>query len=205
MGNYTEKQISILQVAEKLFAENGFDGTSIRDISKKAGVNIAMVSYYFGSKEKLLEGIIIHRAENLKFHMENLFKEDLGPLEKIEKLIDLYLSLVHQNRCIYQIMNSEVTNKKRLIDTQAFMDAKRNNFNILQKIIEEGQAKNIFRKDINAYMIPPTIMGTYFHFVNSKTFFMKLIDLPTEEDFENYVAHDVKDHIKKIIKSTILA
>ena len=43
-SNFNEKQICILQVAEKLFAEKGFDGTSIRDISKAAEINIAMVS-----------------------------------------------------------------------------------------------------------------------------------------------------------------
>ncbi len=49
---YNEKQLQILEVAEKLFAANGFDGTSIRDIASEAEVNIAMISYYFGSKEK---------------------------------------------------------------------------------------------------------------------------------------------------------
>lgn len=205
MSHYTEKQIAILQVAEKLFAENGFDGTSIRDISKKAGVNIAMVSYYFGSKEKLLEGIIIFRAENLKFHMENLFKEDLNPMEKIDKLIDLYLSLIHKNKCIYQIMNTEVSNKKRIIDTQAFVQVKKNNFEILKKIIEEGQSQNIFKKEINCLLIPPTIIGTYLHFVNSKSFFMTLIPLQTEEEFDQYVQTALKDYIKNIIKSTIQA
>ena len=54
MHDFNDKQIQILQVAEKLFAEKGFDGTSIRAISKLAKINIAMVSYYFGSKEKML-------------------------------------------------------------------------------------------------------------------------------------------------------
>ena len=40
-----EKQIKILEVAEKMFAENGYDGTSIRAIAKEADINIAMISY----------------------------------------------------------------------------------------------------------------------------------------------------------------
>ena len=58
MTDFNEKQIEILHVAEKLFAEVGFDGTSIREIAKIANINIAMISYYFGSKEKLLEAKI---------------------------------------------------------------------------------------------------------------------------------------------------
>ena len=47
----------ILFTAEKLFAEKGFYATSTRDIAKSAGVNVSMISYYFGSKEKLFEEI----------------------------------------------------------------------------------------------------------------------------------------------------
>lgn len=47
----------LLDVAEDLFCERGFKGTSIRDIAASAGCNIASVNYYFGSKEKLYEEV----------------------------------------------------------------------------------------------------------------------------------------------------
>jgi AcrR family transcriptional regulator len=43
----------LLDVAEKLFSEHGFEGTSVRDIAGAAGCNIAAVNYYFGGKDKL--------------------------------------------------------------------------------------------------------------------------------------------------------
>ena len=76
MTKFNDKQINILQIAEKQFAEHGFDGTSIRDISKEAKINIAMISYYFGSKEKLLEALILFRTSDLKIQLENLSKEE---------------------------------------------------------------------------------------------------------------------------------
>ena len=51
---FTEKQIHILDIAEELIAKKGFEGTSVRDISAKANINVAMISYYFGSKEKIM-------------------------------------------------------------------------------------------------------------------------------------------------------
>jgi AcrR family transcriptional regulator len=84
---FTEKQIQIIQVAETLFAQKGFDGTSIRDIAKEAKINIAMISYYFGSKEQLLESLIIYRATDIKLQLDTLVLEDLNPLEKINNLI----------------------------------------------------------------------------------------------------------------------
>lgn len=44
----------IIEAAEILFALNGYDGTSLRDITERAGVNVAAVNYHFGSKENLL-------------------------------------------------------------------------------------------------------------------------------------------------------
>jgi AcrR family transcriptional regulator len=43
----------LLDAAEKLFSEHGFEGTSVRDIASTAGCNIAAVNYYFGGKDKL--------------------------------------------------------------------------------------------------------------------------------------------------------
>ena len=79
---FNEKQVEILQVAEQLFAEVGFDGTSIRDIAQKANINIAMISYYFGSKEKLLESLVLHRISAMSLQLENLLQENLSPIQK---------------------------------------------------------------------------------------------------------------------------
>jgi AcrR family transcriptional regulator len=49
-----DKKDHILDVAERVFSELGFDGASTRVISGEAGVNMAMLNYYFGSKEGLL-------------------------------------------------------------------------------------------------------------------------------------------------------
>lgn len=48
----------ILNAATKLFAKQGFDGTSIRQICKEAGANICMISYFWGGKQELYQGII---------------------------------------------------------------------------------------------------------------------------------------------------
>ena len=51
----TNKQVQdrLLDAAEELFCEQGFEGTSIRELAAAAGCNIASVNYYFGGKDKL--------------------------------------------------------------------------------------------------------------------------------------------------------
>jgi AcrR family transcriptional regulator len=53
----TDTRTRILDAAEQLFAEHGFDGTSIREITRVADVNVAAVHYHFGSKEEVLRGV----------------------------------------------------------------------------------------------------------------------------------------------------
>ncbi|MFT7165219.1 MAG: AcrR family transcriptional regulator, partial [Flavobacterium sp.] len=124
---FNEKQIKILQVAETLFAEKGFDGTSIRNIAKEAKINIAMVSYYFGSKERLLESLILFRTKDLKLKIENLSVENLEPIEKINKLIEIYINRINCNKGIYRILHFEFSNEKRDIDLQALNDLRTGN------------------------------------------------------------------------------
>jgi AcrR family transcriptional regulator len=55
-------RLSILDAAERSFAESGFDGVSLRTITERAGVDLALANYHFGSKENLLHEVIARRA-----------------------------------------------------------------------------------------------------------------------------------------------
>lgn len=201
---FTDKQIQILEVAELLFAEKGFDGTSIRNIAKEAKINIAMVSYYFGSKERLLESLIFYRTSDLKNQLENLLHEDIEPIEKINKLIELYINRINSNRGIYRILHFEFTAKKRDQNLLAFSELKNGNLKSLEAIIQEGQNKGVFRKDVIIPLITPTILGTFFHFHMNKPFFENLLNLKTEDLYNNYVKTNLTKHIQQTIKALLI-
>ena len=203
MDIFNEKQIQILKVAEKLFSEKGFDGTSIREISKLSNVNVAMVSYYFGSKEKLLESLIIFRTSDLKNSLEDIIADSGTPIQKIEKFIQLYIERIDNNRDFHHILLFEISSKKRALDFESFIEIKKANIKSLQKIIYEGQILNLFKKDINTDLIIPTILGTYFYFQLNKSFFEKTIALKNETEFDSYVKTQLTSHIQQTIKSLI--
>lgn len=199
-----EKQIHILQIAETLFAENGFEGTSIRTIAKQAGINVAMVSYYFGSKEKLLEALIIYRTSDLKIQIENLSVEDLDPVEKINKMIELYVNRIRCNKGIYRILHFEFSSEEKEDKMKVLNEVRDRNLKSLETIIHEGQHKGIFRKDIIIQLIPATILGTFFHFNMNKTYFKKLLVLNTDEEFDHYIQTKLKTHIQQTIKALLI-
>lgn len=91
-------ELKIMDVATELFAKNGFDGTSIRDICKQADVNISMISYYFGGKEELYEKIVSHTVEKIITYMKlNMHIDDMPSnfesIPKKQKIEFLYKAL----------------------------------------------------------------------------------------------------------------
>jgi len=202
--DFNEKQIQILLVAETLFAEKGFDGTSIRNIAKDAKINIAMVSYYFGSKERLLESLIFYRTKDLKIQIENLLVEDLEPIAKINKLIAIYINRINSNKGIFRILHFEMATKKKELNIKSFYDLRKSNLKSLEAIITEGQDKGVFRKDISIPLITPTILGTFFHFHMNKEYFMDLLNINTEDLYNNYINVNLTKHIQQTIKALLI-
>ncbi len=57
-----DTKLKILDTAERMFGEQGYDATSLRQIIAEAGVNLAAIHYHFGSKEQLLDELILRKA-----------------------------------------------------------------------------------------------------------------------------------------------
>jgi AcrR family transcriptional regulator len=89
----------------KLFAEKGFDATSTRDIAKSAGVNVSMISYYFGSKEKLFEEIFkVRMKEGQSYATEILENKEINEWEKLIRIIENYIRRVKTLPEFYTIL-----------------------------------------------------------------------------------------------------
>lgn len=204
MTELNAKQIEIITITEKLFAEKGFDGTSIREIAKATGINVAMVSYYFGSKEKLLEAIILYRVSTFGTMLENLLTESISPEEKIKKFVSFYINRVFENRDIYQILHYEIVNQKRTSDFPAFTEIKKNNLILLQDIISEGQFKKVFKESSSPMLIPPIVIGSFFQIYNNKKFYQELMNLKDEAAFESYILNDFTKEISNVILGMLI-
>ena len=90
----TTKEL-ILDAAENLFANSGFQATSMRDITGAAGVNLASINYHFGSKEALLTALVErHFAPVNRRRIELLDELEARPVGavKLEDLVRAFLS-----------------------------------------------------------------------------------------------------------------
>jgi AcrR family transcriptional regulator len=84
----------ILSAAQKLFAENGFDATSVRDITTEAGCNVASVNYHFGGKDRLYLETFRSMLEVLRVQRLALLEELTGrePVPTLEDFLESFAS-----------------------------------------------------------------------------------------------------------------
>lgn len=95
-----ETEEKIREAARKVFLEQGYEGAKIRQIADEAGVNLAMVNYYFRSKEQLFKRIYLETLQEFIGRMLVLLNEQT-PLEvKIWKLVDRYTDFIIDNPMI---------------------------------------------------------------------------------------------------------
>ena len=93
----------ILAAAETLFAQRGFDGASLRQLTASANVNLAAVNYHFGSKDKLVEQVFRRRLDTLNQHrLSELAKVADRPDTTLEEVLGAFirpaLELSHDER-----------------------------------------------------------------------------------------------------------
>ncbi|RIV21431.1 TetR/AcrR family transcriptional regulator [Fibrisoma montanum] len=101
----TEQKIK--NAARKIFLEQGYEGAKIRQIADEAGVNLAMVNYYFRSKELLFKSIYIDTFREFLGRMVMMLNEQT-PLEvKIWKIIDRYTDFILENPLLPMFVLSE--------------------------------------------------------------------------------------------------
>ena len=87
MSNHFNTKERILHAAEDLFAQHGFAGTSLRQVTSRADVNIAAVNYHFGSKENLVHEVFKHRMDEMSekrlSQLSKVLEKDPKDLESI--------------------------------------------------------------------------------------------------------------------------
>jgi AcrR family transcriptional regulator len=203
MTDKSDKREHILTVAEELFGEKGFDGTSVRDIANGAGVNLAMISYYFGSKEKLLESLIEFRSASASGKLEDLNKdESLSSWDKIDGVVDYYVDKILNNLRFHNIMYQQASNTRSEEIRKLIMTIKLRNLDLIKKIITDGQNKKIFR-EVDVVMTIGTVMGTISSYTQSREYGCRIlnIDYSTEEAFSIQLAPRLKAHLKQLLRA----
>jgi len=131
------KQI-FLKAAESLFAQHGFDGTSIRMIAKALDVNSAMISYYFGSKESLYLQIFRNRLVAITDEIKRFENLDLDPSKKLEAYLISYIGRISSDPIFHQLLYNQLATRQHPEVISLVTEARIEIFSFLLKVIKTG-------------------------------------------------------------------
>ena len=156
----TEEKIK--KAADKLFSEKGFEGTKTREIAQEAGINSALLNYYFRSKEKLFQTIMIEKIQNFFGSMFPLIDNpEIELYEKIEFLTNSYISLLIENPNLSIFIINEIDNKSGFLPVVSKMIPDIKKVAIYQQIKAENPKANpiqIFMNVVSLVIFPFIMM-----------------------------------------------
>ncbi|CAL1517490.1 TetR/AcrR family transcriptional regulator [Chitinophaga sp. MM2321] len=115
----TEKNTEalIIAAAKKIFMQKGLAGARMQDIADEAGINKAMLHYYYRSKDKLFEIIFEEAANSIFKVLSQILKSDLSFREMIAAIVENYLSHLTQNPFLPMFVLNEIhQNPERIMN-----------------------------------------------------------------------------------------
>ena len=189
----------ILAAAHKVFTTKGMNGARMQDIADEAGINKALLHYYFKDKDKLFETIFVVEAQRFFPKITMIFQSDAPLFEKIENFVSEYIDEMQENPYLPWFVINEMNR-----DPEKFMDKVWGKENLpkpakfleqIEKEVKAGRIKNISPIHLFMNMISMTI----FPFLG-KPMFVRNLRL-SDKQFNEIIEQRKKEIPKFIIDS----
>ena len=202
-----DKKDHILDVAERVFSDMGYDGASTRMISGEAGVNMAMLNYYFGSKEGLYLAIFERKISAFRTLLQNIGNDDtLSAWDKMVFCIENYVERIITNNCFQKLIYRELSLNKRSEVTDKMTAILMTNVYEFKKILQEGIDSGQFHQDTDIEMVILTIFGTKNYVINSPHIVPQLLGHSTLDNafLDEHLKPRMKTYMKRLLKSYLV-
>ena len=152
---------NILKEANRLFAEKGYTGTSVRELAEAAEVNVAAINYHFGSKQGLFEAAVKDFTQS-KLSMVMMVLEPTKTLEEFKLRITMFMKqfllLASNEHEAFRMLSRNLDTFAKLApkDFKAIFVNIHNQF---LKFVESAQKSKIIRPDIDAEILTQILFG----------------------------------------------
>ncbi len=199
-----DKKEQILLAAQELFAENGFSGTTTRMLAAKAGVNLGMLTYYFGTKWQIFQALIEKRNKDFGAIIQDALHEGEDEFEVLDKMIDAFFDYFMSNasfqRCLYREMSLCKDSPEMEFAVQHIVRNRQRIADFIQKGIENGK----FRQ-VDVYLTISAFTGLIFHTLHAESFALKMMNENPKTDsiFSEKIQTRLKVFIKDYLRSQL--
>lgn len=137
----TEKKI--FDAATELFLEKGVDRTSVRDIANKAGINLALMNYYFRSKENLFDSIFSDLLQKNTRKLTIILDSDKPLREKVTEYVGEYINMLSLNPLLVSFFMSILHRSRERITELEAVSNLYSSEKFKKQLLEESEKGNI--------------------------------------------------------------
>lgn len=155
------KRREIFQAAEKIFAEKGFQNTTIDEIAKKANIGKGTVYIYFNNKLELFLSLINEGIEDIFSATQKALTEKRDFFERLENLITAQFAFYQENEDFFKIFSSERSRffaEVKIEFKKEIIKKYQSHIDLIGKFIQEGIDKNIL-KDMDSKKVAVSLAG----------------------------------------------
>lgn len=204
----TDKKQHILDTAEGLFSKNGFDATSTREIAETAGVNVAMISYYFGSKENLLVAIVQRFSNEIRTLIQLAYDSESHPAKRMRKITEAYLNYSFEHPDPIMIAHRELGVSMRPTLQSTIQETYTHVREMVSSTLIQGQEQGIYRsfdislliQGIGSMVDSMTIELYTYKRANVDLCSFNLVDI-TDPEGRNQIKEFIIDMIERFLKN----
>jgi TetR/AcrR family transcriptional regulator len=197
-GENTETQILI--AARDVFISKGYEGARMQEIADKAGINKALLHYYFRSKENLFDAVFSEVAVQLFPAIRQLIESELAIKEKISFFVKIYLQALHENPYIPAfVINTLNTNPDRFLK---YIKKSGLNPMHLQQQIDDESSLGLIRKIKAEHLLVNTLGMCVFPFV-ARPIIQSVFGM-NEDEYQQYLDSRQTEIIDFVLNSISL-
>jgi AcrR family transcriptional regulator len=132
---------ALISAARRLFAESGYEGTSVRAITAEAGANLGAITYHFGSKRDLYDRVVGSVVTPLAERVAEVAGRGGSVLERVEGVVRAYFEYLAENPDLPRLMMQELTLGES--PGEAVATPLRRVHGVLSGLVAEGQAAGL--------------------------------------------------------------
>ncbi|MFA5419342.1 MAG: TetR/AcrR family transcriptional regulator [Bacteroidales bacterium] len=190
----------IIDAACKVFIQKGMDGARMQEIADEAGINKALLHYYFRSKSKLFDRVFVEIFSGIIKLLGEELNRSTEIVELIERMVKNYIHLIRERPFVPDFVLHEINRNPQLIVQQIHqygMDVSK-----FQQLIDEGVLNNKIHHIQPVHLIVNVLSMCIFPFV-AKPIIMGFM-LNGDEAKYNQFIDERTDHVVSFIKSSLL-
>jgi len=189
----------IFDAATELFLEKGVDRTSVRDIASKAGINLALMNYYFRSKENLFDSIFSMLLKSNTKELSKILDSDAPLFDKITDYVGAYIDMLAHNPLLVSFFMAMLHRSREKITQVEAVHSLYSTDKFRMQMVAEAKNGKIRKVEPGQFFVDMISMITF-------PFAIKFLIMDknaiSEEEFITFIS-DRKKHVPEMLIKAI--